>query len=313
MVTKGLANENTPLVKSPILKNYQIESCINNGRTLVLLVVSLDDQKKYAMKIYPYSKGNISPAYISEARFSHLSNEHIIHIAKIQPREQFTLNGVSKDASYLLMEYAPYGCFRPLAICPQFNSNTLLVRTYFKQLIQGLEYLHEQNVSHLDLKLDNLLLGEDFKLKIADFDTSYIKEDIFVLGKGTTNFRAPELKDGKCKKTKLADVYSAGIILFTLNAGILPYSEDTKIYGQNLYDLLFNDLQKFWEVHEKIHKRPFDSDFKALFESMTRFNPLERISLSEIKESRWYQGPCYSQHEVSKVLKEIFKNIMNNK
>src|SRR5690606_5457236 len=126
--------------------------------------------------------------------------------------------------SYILMERALCDFFEVI------NSKVLtqdekLVRTYFHQFVEGLEYLHSQGIAHLDLKPDNLLFGEDHKLKIADFDLSYICGDDSIRGKGTINFRAPEIKDYECKKPFAADIYSAGIILFALMFGYLPYDE----------------------------------------------------------------------------------------
>jgi len=48
-------------------------------------------------------------------------------------------------------------------------------------------------MAHLDIKAENLLIGEEFALKIADLDLSYIEGDARLYGKGTTNSRAPEI------------------------------------------------------------------------------------------------------------------------
>jgi len=72
-----------------------------------------------------------------------------------------------------------------------------LCRTFFHQLIDGIEYLHSQNLAHMDLKLENLVLGDDFKLKIIDFDLAISltdeKNDQYG-GAGTKNYRAPEVR-----------------------------------------------------------------------------------------------------------------------
>ena len=66
------------------------------------------------------------------------------------------------------MEYCPYGqIFDFVAQAGWFSEKIALY--YFKQLITGLIHLHENNYSHRDLKLENILIGDDFMLKIADF------------------------------------------------------------------------------------------------------------------------------------------------
>lgn len=90
-------------------------------------------------------------------------------------------------------------------------------------MIDGLEYLHNEGVSHLDIKPDNILLSKDFELKICDFDLSYLEGDEKIKSNGTKYFRAPELFFNHCSNTKKADIFSAGILLFILKSGgILP-------------------------------------------------------------------------------------------
>ena len=129
-----------------------------------------------------------------------------------------------------MMEFAPYGDFFKFVRAFRDSLTDKLIRTYFRSLIDGLEYLHKQGVCHLDLKLENLLIGKDYQLKIADFDMSYMVGDDKVITKGTKYYRAPELRSGKCRNGVAADVYSAGIILFALKTGgVIPYFEDSPL------------------------------------------------------------------------------------
>mmetsp|Transcript_11694 Transcript_11694/g.10164 ORF Transcript_11694/g.10164 Transcript_11694/m.10164 type:complete len:87 (-) Transcript_11694:342-602(-) len=86
--------------------------------------------------------------------------------------------------------------------------------------------MHGKGIAHLDVKLSNMLLGENFDLKIADFDSAYTRGDIVVLGKGSKNYRPPELKETISKDPWAVDIYSAGIVVFNLLTGSLPFTED---------------------------------------------------------------------------------------
>lgn len=75
------------------------------------------------------------------------------------------------------MEYAPNKDFFDALMEIKVKFDDTLVRTYFHQLVSGVEYLHSHGIAHLDLKLENLMLGENFELKIIDFDLSYVRGD----------------------------------------------------------------------------------------------------------------------------------------
>ena len=126
---------------------------------------------------------------------------------------------------------------------------------------------------------------------------------------GTVQYRAPELILNECKKPMRADIYSAGIILFILKFGHLPYDENAAVQGYDLFDLLFSDPEGFWEAHAKIRGAPLDvdEDFKELFMSMVRLEPEKRASIPQIKKSKWYNKPKYSNKEIRVVMKNIMK------
>lgn len=92
---------------------------------------------------------------------------------------------------------------------------------YFKQLLNGVEYLHSQNIAHRDLKPENLLLSEDDVIKISDFGTATV---FMAKGKyyqsntmcGTFPYMAPEVYNQKSYWPDKADIWSCGIVLVAL-------------------------------------------------------------------------------------------------
>ena len=92
------------------------------------------------------------------------------------------------------MDFASKGDLFDLIINNQDLFSEKLARTYFRQIVDGLHYLHSNGTAHLDLKPDNILIDAKGNIKICDFDLSYIqKDETLCRGKGTTNFRAPEV------------------------------------------------------------------------------------------------------------------------
>jgi serine/threonine protein kinase len=81
--------------------------------------------------------------------------------------------------SYLVLELAEKGELFEYALDGSFQ--TQVCRFFFKQLLQALEFCHSKNIAHRNLKLQNILLDNNFNIKIVDFalagpcDTGFIK------------------------------------------------------------------------------------------------------------------------------------------
>ena len=123
-----------------------------------------------------------------------------------------------------------------LEICQNQTLNDLLkrrkrlteieVQCYIVQLIKALKYLHSHRVIHRDLKLSNLFLTDKMELKVGDFGLA-TKLDFEGERKrtvcGTPNYIAPEILDGKTGHSYEVDIWSLGVIIYTLIIGKPPF------------------------------------------------------------------------------------------
>ena len=123
-----------------------------------------------------------------------------------------------------------------LEICQHQTLNDLLkrrkrlteieVQCYIVQLIKALKYLHSHRVIHRDLKLGNLFLTDKMELKVGDFGLA-TKLDFEGERKrtvcGTPNYIAPEILDGKTGHSYEVDIWSLGVIIYTLIIGKPPF------------------------------------------------------------------------------------------
>jgi serine/threonine protein kinase len=289
---------------------------LSKAKFPVYLTSSKINRQNYAMKIFSFKGDKPHPYFKNEVRFACLKSPYVINIVYHENEKDTLYKGELKKVSYVLMEYAPFGDFFDFVTKHREDIDEKLVRTYFRQLINGIEYLHASKVAHLDLKPENLLLGADFNMKIADFDLSYVVGDPKILSRGTRYYRGPEFFKSPDNEPKLtnpfaSDVYAAGIILFILKSGgIYPHSENNTLEGIDLVDLMYNSNTEFWRKHCEIQEREssfYDRDFKELFNSMVKYNPDERCTLEDIKKSKWYNGPVYSGIEMQRRMKKILK------
>uniref|UniRef100_A0AAQ6AIE6 non-specific serine/threonine protein kinase n=1 Tax=Amphiprion ocellaris TaxID=80972 RepID=A0AAQ6AIE6_AMPOC len=145
-------------------------------------------------------------------------------------------------------------------------------------IVSAVQYCHQKHIVHRDLKAENLLLDADMNIKIADFGFS----NEFTLGNkldtfcGSPPYAAPELFQGKKYDGPEVDVWSLGVILYTLVSGSLPFD------GQNLKELRERVLRGKYRI-------PFymSTDCENLLKRFLVLNPAKRGTLEQIMKDRW--------------------------
>ncbi|XP_030070008.1 MAP/microtubule affinity-regulating kinase 3 isoform X1 [Microcaecilia unicolor] len=178
---------------------------------------------------------------------------------------------------YLIMEYASGGeVFDYLVAHGRMKEKE--ARAKFRQIVSAVQYCHQKRIVHRDLKAENLLLDADMNIKIADFGFS----NEFTVGNkldtfcGSPPYAAPELFQGKKYDGPEVDVWSLGVILYTLVSGSLPFD------GQNLKELRERVLRGKYRI-------PFymSTDCENLLKRFLVLNPIKRGTLEQIMKDRW--------------------------
>lgn len=102
----------------------------------------------------------------------------------------------------------------------------LEVQCYTLQIVSALKYLHSHRIIHRDLKLGNLFLNDKMEIKLGDFGLA-TKLDFDGEKKrticGTPNYIAPEVLEGKSGHSYEVDIWSLGVIIYTLIIGKPPF------------------------------------------------------------------------------------------
>jgi 5'-AMP-activated protein kinase catalytic alpha subunit len=262
-----------------------------------------------AVKVFPIESAQPHPSYFRELVVQQLCHPNIIKVHESCEFVSQFCKEEKEPVAYILMELAPFGTFFDLIWRKGLPINESLTRTYFHQLIDGVDYLHSNYIAHTDLKPENLMLGDQYILKIIDFERSKKGTIGKIPGRGTKNYRAPEVKNKECEDPKSADVYSAGVILFVLMSHFHPYLEDKEVKGFDLQKLMLENNEFYWDalIECKGDVENLSQDFKDLFFGMVRLSPLERWTLEEVKRSVWYNGPVLSQKELKIIMAKTIK------
>jgi len=89
-----------------------------------------------------------------------------------------------------------------------------------------MDYLHNKNIVHRDIKLENILVDTDLNVKMADFGFSTDKNiNKLKSYRGTFTYMAPEIKEYNYYDGRETDIFSLGVILFILVVGFFPFKE----------------------------------------------------------------------------------------
>jgi len=278
-----------------------LQRVLGKGKFTVYHAKGTSSDINVALKVFP--KGSAAEAHFQ--REKHFLNKVQNHknIISYLPISQHTL-----PYNMLATEFTPNGDFFEFVTQVGMAGDKKLIRTYFHQLIEGIEFLHSHKVAHLDLKLENLLLDKDFNLKIFDFDQAQNFDDCDLKSGGTTGYRAPELINRNVDNYTALDVYSAGVLLYTFVTGLMPFCEakSTGTKKVDKFETFRDDNERFWKGKMKETGIHFEKEFMELMNGMWNFDAEARMTIEEIKRSRWYNKEIYTEGELRRIMNETF-------
>ena len=167
---------------------------------------------------------------------------------------------------------------------PDYSKVEYEAACIIKQLLEAVSHLQERNIIHRDLKLDNVLFkkNKSLQVRLIDFDISTIhneeEEKYLTKQVGTRAYMAPEVLDRQY--TKACDIWSLGVIAYTLICGELPFSgSDTDELYSQIHHQPVTFTAPIWE-----HVSQEAKDF--IMSSLTK-DPTKRAGVAELLTHDW--------------------------
>ncbi len=229
-------------------------------------------------------------------------------------RGNFNMDEIEEyNINYILFEYANKGNLLQYVNLKRRGFNEKICRFIFAKILKAIQVLHGLGIfaKKIDLK-DILLDGENYDLKLSNFEfySFFINEKgekILIKEKVKIGQNmAPEVGKGIPYDGEKADIFSLGILLFSLITGFnglkgAKTNHSSFDINEKLYTLLNNNkIESFWNLLEKKMDFNFSPEFKKLFIKMVAMNPDERPTIGEIYNYEW-------MNDINKLNEKEFK------
>ncbi|KYQ80671.1 protein kinase [Acinetobacter lactucae] len=208
----------------------------------------------------------------------------------------YDMGRIEKEWFYIEMEYFPSQTLAQKmdVIGSKFGQSYERVFKIYRQILNAVHYLAELEIpiSHGDIKPHNILIGDNDLVKLTDFGSSALPEEIYVRTRengGTVLYSAPEFsyvvsRKGSAQDLLLGDIYSLGVLLYQLLTGQLPHNTPAAVYRHTNFpkpselNISINEKLDLF-VLKCLQKNPEERfqnmvDLKNAFEKAVKFQTL---------------------------------------
>jgi [calcium/calmodulin-dependent protein kinase] kinase len=307
-----------------MVNNYILLETLGTGsHGVVKLCKDRDTSRLFALKIIRKDRlkrrqrQSVLTAFRQEiAIMKKLNHQNVLRLFEV-------IDDEDDDSLYLVLEYMRKGDLLQMRGAPDDGPGGGLrcrpmqereLWFIFRQVVQGLAYLKQEQIVHGDIKPQNLLVGEDGAIKIADFGISTAlgaaagpddasspvgsagassptssgaasPANKLVSAGGTPAFMAPEVCSGQEHEGFAADVWAVGATMYMLAIGIPPFIAKSSFA---LFEAIQNDPLEF----------PADcklsSELRALLVWTLEKDLEKRATLEQVMQHTWHY--TYTTH-----------------
>ena len=290
---------------------YILESQIGSGGFSKVYKAYIEDNI-FAAKIFEQYNEEVREEFEREIKFnqkiieSKTHSHFFINYISSSLNGTLDIDGNKEQKCYIVFELASKGDLLQYIDKNKTGLSEKHCKVISFKILKALQALHEIGICHRDIKAENIFLdGERFDVKIGDFGLSN-----FIYGQngkilqkgivGSCEYMAPEVIKGKEYDGEKADIFSTGILIFTLLKRFCPFPTDHITKKRKYYPVFISKKgDRYWNILKDLGIE-FSPEFKDFFKKMVAYKPSDRPTIEQILDHDWMK-------EVTNLNEEEFK------
>ena len=275
---------------------YNIIRYLGKGSlSKVYLVRNVNNNTEYAarIRIRDVNHFHFQQELQMTTNASNLNNPNIIHLINYGLGTITIKGNVQNKMNYLILDYCSKGDLYNYFKFGRFSERH--AKFIFRKILNGVRALHGAGICHRNLKLQNILLDQNFNPKISNFAFAtlfQVNNGIIQLNDriGTIPYMPPQMFNNQPYNGSMADIFSLGVILFNLVTGRFGFNKADN-HDPNYQFIRNNLINQYWNnlANEINNINNLSQEFKDLYISMVSPNENNRPpTIDQILNNNWF-------------------------
>ena len=303
MANLGILDNQYNILEKKLSDGYNDLYSAQHNQTHVNYLITIKKPDNNANNNFPANELNVLQI------LHNINNPYILHYIGNGNGILALNNKPPRNVNYLIFEYSSKFCLFDYIFVEKLTERQ--AKLLFKKILNGVQTIHNNNICHRNIKLENIILDENYNPKIFNFYFSTINANNLNDYVGSRSYSAPEIFQNHPYDGYKADIFSLGQLLFNIVNKINGFKSSSN--NDHYYSLIRNNhLNEYWNTGP-LHNLNPSNEFKNLFVRMVAYDPFQRPTIDEILNSPWMQELNNLNNDELNALENELRNELHNR